>query len=65
MDYEFVWLPRDDKVLERERHTIQSKQLMPTIVWNPRGFHLIKVLEKGGKFNAGYYIAEMLELLSQ
>jgi hypothetical protein len=24
-DYEFVWLPRDEKVPERERHTIQSK----------------------------------------
>jgi hypothetical protein len=36
-----------------------------TIVWNPRGFHLIKVLEKGCKFNAGYYIAEILEPLSQ
>jgi histone-lysine N-methyltransferase SETMAR len=38
---------------------------MLTIVWNPRGFHLIKVLEKGRKFNAGYYIAEILEPLSQ
>jgi hypothetical protein len=35
------------------------------IVWNPRGFHLIKVLEKCRKFNAGYYIAEILGLLSQ
>jgi hypothetical protein len=26
---------------------------------------LIKVLEKGRKFNAGYYIAEILESLSQ
>jgi hypothetical protein len=24
-DYEFVWLPRDGRVLEREQHTIQSK----------------------------------------
>jgi hypothetical protein len=38
---------------------------MLTIVWNPRGFHLIKVLEIGRKFNAGYYIAEILEPLSQ
>jgi hypothetical protein len=38
---------------------------MLTIVWNPRGFHLIKVLEKGRKSNAGYYIAEILEPLSQ
>jgi hypothetical protein len=38
---------------------------MLTIVWNPRGFHLIEVLEKGRKFNAGYYIAVRLESLSQ
>jgi hypothetical protein len=38
---------------------------MLTIVWNPRGFHLIKILEKSRKFNAGYYLAEILEPLSQ
>jgi hypothetical protein len=38
---------------------------MLTIVWNPHGFHLVKVLEKGRKFNVGYYIAEILESLSQ
>jgi hypothetical protein len=35
---------------------------MLTIVWNPSRFHLIKVLEKGRKFNAGYYIAEILDI---
>jgi hypothetical protein len=54
-DYEFMWLRRVDKVPEKERDTIQSKKFMLTIVWNPRGFHLIKVLEKGRKFNASYY----------
>jgi transposase len=38
---------------------------MLTIVWNLPGFHLTKVPEKDRKFNAGYYIDEMLELLSQ
>jgi hypothetical protein len=38
---------------------------MLTIVWNPRGFHFITVLEKGHKFNAGDNIAEILEPLSQ
>jgi hypothetical protein len=38
---------------------------MLAIVWNPRGFCLIKVLEKGRKFNAGHYIAEILKPLSQ
>jgi hypothetical protein len=64
-DYEFVWLPRDEKVPEREQHTIQLKKFVLTIVWNPRRFDLIKVLEKSRKFNAGYYIAEILEPLSQ
>jgi hypothetical protein len=31
----------------------------------PRWFHLIKALENGRKFNTGYYIAEILEPLSQ
>jgi hypothetical protein len=38
---------------------------MLKIVWNPCGFRLIKVLEKGRKFNAGYDITETLEPLSQ
>jgi histone-lysine N-methyltransferase SETMAR len=38
---------------------------MLRIVSNPRGFHLIKVLENGRKFNSGHYIAEILESLSQ
>jgi hypothetical protein len=45
-DSEFVWLPRDEKVPERERQSVQSKKFMLTIAWNPRGFHLINVLEK-------------------
>jgi hypothetical protein len=64
-DYEFVWLPRDEKVPEREQRTIQSRKFMLMIVWNPRGFYLMKVLEKGRKFNTGYYIAEILESWSQ
>jgi hypothetical protein len=38
---------------------------MLTIAWNSCGFHLIKVLEKGRKFNASYYIVEILEPLSK
>jgi histone-lysine N-methyltransferase SETMAR len=38
---------------------------MFTIVWNPPGNHLIKVLEKGHKFNTGYCSTEILEPLSQ
>jgi hypothetical protein len=38
---------------------------MLTIIWNPRGFHLIKVFEKDRRFHPGYYIAEILEPFSQ
>jgi hypothetical protein len=41
------------------------KKFTLTIAWNPRGFHLIKVLEKCRKFNTGYCIAEIIEPLSQ
>jgi hypothetical protein len=57
-DPDINWLPRDKTVTEREPYTVQSKKLMLTVAWNPRGFHLIDVLAKGGKFNAVYFVAE-------
>jgi histone-lysine N-methyltransferase SETMAR len=63
-DYEFVWLPREEK-FPKENDTQSNRKFMVTIVWNPRGFHLIKVLEKGRKFNASCYIVKILESLSQ
>jgi hypothetical protein len=53
------------KKFPKENYTQFNRKFMLTIPWNPGGFHLIKVLEKGRKFNTGYYIAEILELLSQ
>jgi hypothetical protein len=44
-DYEFVWLPRDEK-FPKENDTQFNQKFILMIVWNPRGFHLIKVLEK-------------------
>jgi histone-lysine N-methyltransferase SETMAR len=50
----------------RKRTTHNSiEKFTLTIAWNPRGFHFIKVLKKGRKFNPGYYIVEILESLSQ
>jgi hypothetical protein len=50
----------------RKRATHNSiEKFIFTIVCNPRGFHLIKVLDKRRKFNADYYIAEIFESLSQ
>jgi histone-lysine N-methyltransferase SETMAR len=37
---------------------------MITIIWNPSGFHLIELPSKGFKFNASYYITQILDLLS-
>jgi hypothetical protein len=59
-EHEFVWLSQGEKVPEREKHPIQSKRFMLTIVWNPRGFSLIDVLAKGHKFNAPEYVPEIL-----
>jgi histone-lysine N-methyltransferase SETMAR len=53
------------KKFPKENDTQFNRKFMLIIVWNPRGFHLIKILDKGRKFNAGYYIAEILEPLSQ
>jgi histone-lysine N-methyltransferase SETMAR len=57
--------PHEMKKFPKENGTQFNRKIMLTIVWNLRGFHLIKVLEKGRKFNAGYYIAEILKSLSQ
>jgi hypothetical protein len=63
-DYQFVWLPRDEK-FPKENDTQFNRKFIFTIVWNPRGFHLVKVFENGRKFSAGYDMAEILEPLSQ
>jgi hypothetical protein len=53
------------KKFPKEKDTQFNQEFIFTIVWNPRGFRLIKVLENGCKFNAGYYITGILESLSQ
>jgi hypothetical protein len=35
--------------------------MMIAIVWNPSGFHLIKLRPKGFKFNASYYVTQILD----
>jgi hypothetical protein len=65
MDHEFIWLPRHEKVPERERHTIQSNKCIGTTVWNARGFQLNGVPAKGGKFNTAYCLTELASRLSE
>jgi hypothetical protein len=43
------------EIVDRERHTVQSAKFMLTVVWNPIGFHVLKTIPKGRKFNAQYY----------
>jgi histone-lysine N-methyltransferase SETMAR len=64
-DHEFIWFPRDEKVPERERHTVQSRKFMLTIVWNPRGFHLINVLPNGCTFSTDFDITDPLSPISE
>jgi hypothetical protein len=59
-DHEMIWIQSDEKLPEKERHTIQSKTLMVTIVWNLSGFHFINVLSNGCKFNTSHYVTNIL-----
>jgi predicted acetyltransferase len=45
-------------------HTVESAKFMLTIVWNPIGFHVLKALPKEPKFNAQYYINDILVAIS-
>jgi hypothetical protein len=38
---------------------------MPIMVWNPGDFHLLNILPKGFKFNASYYVTQILDPLSK
>jgi hypothetical protein len=37
---------------------------MLTVVWNPIGFHVLKALSKGRKFNAQYYTNDIVVAIS-
>jgi histone-lysine N-methyltransferase SETMAR len=39
---------------------ISSPKTMLTVVWNPDGFHVIKVLPRGWKLTSQYYIDNIL-----
>jgi hypothetical protein len=50
-EHDLLWTTPGEIVVDRERHTVQSPKLMLTVVWNPIGFHVLKALPKGRKFN--------------
>jgi hypothetical protein len=59
-EHEMMWVSPGETVPDRERQTIQSPELMLTIVWNPSEFHIAKSLPKGTKFNAQYDVNNIL-----
>jgi hypothetical protein len=64
MDHELIWLQPGKEIPERGRHMVQSEKVIITIVWNPGGLHLIKLLPKGLKFNASYDVTQILDPFS-
>jgi hypothetical protein len=58
---ERIWFASGEPVPDRERDMIQSPQLMITVAWKPRGFHVVTALPKGPKSNAGDYTTEILQ----
>jgi hypothetical protein len=51
-EHDLMWTAPGEIVVDRKRHTVQSLKFMLTVVWNPIGFHVLKALPKGRKFNA-------------
>jgi hypothetical protein len=50
-EHDLMWTAPGEIVVDRERDTVQSAKFMLTVVWNPIGFHVLKALPKGCKFN--------------
>jgi hypothetical protein len=50
-EHDLIWTAPGEIVVDRERHTVQSPKVMLTVVWNLIGFHVLKALPKGRKFN--------------
>jgi hypothetical protein len=64
-EYDLMGTAPGEIVVDRERGTVQSLKFMLTVVWNPIGFHVLKALPKGRKFNAQYYIIIQMMSWSQ
>jgi hypothetical protein len=51
-EHDLMWIAPGEIVVDRERHTVQSRKFILPVMWNPIGFHVLKALPKGRKFNA-------------
>jgi hypothetical protein len=63
-EHYLMWTAPREIVVDREQHTVQSPKFMLTVVWNPIGFHVLKGLPNGRKFNAQYYTNDILAAIS-
>jgi hypothetical protein len=63
-EHDLMWTAPGEIVVDRERHTVQSPKFMLTVVWNPTGFHVLKIFPKRRKFNAQYYTNDILIAIS-
>jgi hypothetical protein len=61
---DLMWTAPGEIVVDKERYGVQSPKFMLTVVWNPIGFHVLRALPKGGKFNAQYYTNDILVAIS-
>jgi hypothetical protein len=51
-EHDLMWTAPGEIVVDRERHTVQSPTFTLRVVWNPIGFHVLKAIPTGRKFNA-------------
>jgi hypothetical protein len=63
-EHDLMWTAPGEVVVHRKRHTVQLPKFMLTVVWNRIGFHVLKTLPKGRKFNAQYYTNNILVAIS-
>jgi hypothetical protein len=63
-EHDLMWTAPGEIVVDRERHTVQSPKFMLMVVWNLIGFHVLKSLPKGHKFNVQYYTNDILVAIS-
>jgi hypothetical protein len=62
--HEMMQVSPGERVPDRERRTTLSLMLMLTIGRNPSGFHIVKSLRKGTKFNGQYSVNNILVQIS-
>jgi hypothetical protein len=63
-EHDLMWTGPGEIVVDMERHTVQSPKFMLTVASNPIGFHVLKALPKGRKFNAQYHTNDILVAIS-